>query len=119
MRRGRAGVDGSVPGRVHNEDVLFEDYGMFVGAEDVSGSSPLRLARYDALLTDFPRERLWRLTGVRTVLSSRPDLYVPVEGRTAIPGGESPGYLYRLAAANPARGWSTPSSRSTMRTHCR
>ncbi len=47
-------VDGSVPGRVHNEDVLFEDYGMFVGVEDVSGSSPLRLARYDALLTDFP-----------------------------------------------------------------
>ena len=97
-------VDGSVPGRVHNEDVLFEDYGMFVGVEDVSGSSPLRLARYDALLTDFPRERLWRLAGVRTVLSSRPDLYVPVEGRTAIPGGASPGYLHRLAAANP-RAW--------------
>ena len=97
-------VGGSVPGRVHNEDVLFEDYGMFVGVEDVSGSSPLRLARYDALLTDFPRERLWRLAGVRTVLSSRPDLYVPVEGRTAIPGGEKPGYLYRLAAANP-RAW--------------
>ncbi len=41
---------------------------------------------------------------MRTVLSSRPDLYVPVEGRTAIPGGERPGTLYRLAAANP-RAW--------------
>ncbi|MCU0500675.1 MAG: hypothetical protein MUC51_02715, partial [Anaerolineae bacterium] len=104
MRPAAQSADGSVPGRVHNEDLLFEDYGMFVGAEDVSGSSPLRLARYAALLADFPRERLWRLTGVRAVLSSRPDLYVPVEGRTAIPGGESPGYLHRLAAANP-RAW--------------
>ena len=84
--------------------VLFEDYGMFVGVEDVSGSSPLRLARYDALLTDFPRERLWRLAGVTTVLSSRPDLYVPVESRVALPGGEEPNTLYRLAAANP-RAW--------------
>ena len=37
--------DDRVPGRTHNEDVLFENYGMFVGVEELSGNSPLRLAR--------------------------------------------------------------------------
>jgi uncharacterized membrane protein len=95
---------GSAPGRVHNEDVLFEDYGMLVGIEEASGSSPLRLARYQALLSDFPRERLWRLAGVKWVLSSRPELHVPVESRAPVVAGDVSGTLHRLAADNP-RAW--------------
>ncbi len=94
----------SVPGRVYNDSVLFEDYGMFVGIEDVSGSSPLRLARYAVLLADFPRDRLWRLAGVKQVLSSEPELYVPTVDRIEIATVEGMAYLHQLAAANP-RAW--------------
>jgi uncharacterized membrane protein len=97
-------ADGSAPARVHNEGPLFEDYGMIVGVEDLSGSSPLRLARYAALLTDFPRERLWQLTGARYVLSARRDLYVPSQLAAEFPGADGPSYLHRLDAANP-RAW--------------
>ncbi len=93
-----------VPPRVHNEGRLPEDYGMLVGVEDVGGSSPLRLARYDSLLHDFPRERLWQLTGVQNVLSSGASLYVPSDRLAEFTAGPEPGYLYRLAAGNP-RAW--------------
>ncbi|MGE5603741.1 MAG: glycosyltransferase family 39 protein [Nitrososphaerales archaeon] len=93
-----------VPTRVQNEGVLPEDYGMWAGVEDVSGSSPLRLARYDALLHDFPQSRLWQLTGVQSLLSSAAALYAPSERVADLSTGSEPAYLYRLAADNP-RAW--------------
>jgi uncharacterized membrane protein len=92
------------PSRVQNESVLPEDYGMLAGVEDVSGSSPLRLARYDALLHDFPQSRLWQLTGVQSLLSPAAALYVPSEQVADLSTGSRPAYLYRLAADYP-RAW--------------
>ena len=95
-----AGAEVARP-RVQNQSRLPDDYGMLVGVEDVGGSSPLRLARYDALLHDFPQVRLWQLTGVKTVLSSASDLYVPSDRLAEFPTDAQPDYLYRLAADYP------------------
>lgn len=100
----RAPADGSVGGRVHNDGVLPEDYGMLVGIEEVGGSSPLRLARFAALLGDFPRDRLWQLAGVKYVLSAERELYVPSRLLAEIAGPKGPAYLHELEAANP-RAW--------------
>ncbi len=70
-----APTGGDAPPRVQNEHLLGEDYGMLARVEDVNGTSPLRLARYDALLRDFPQARLWQLTGTQYVLTTRDDLY--------------------------------------------
>jgi hypothetical protein len=104
LERGRSPGRGSVPERVHNEGVLPEDAGMFVGIEGVSGSSPLKLARYAVLLSDFPRDRLWQLTGVRYVLSRQPVLYVPSQRVAEFAGPAGPSFLYQVEAPNP-RAW--------------
>jgi hypothetical protein len=96
--------DATVSPRVQNESRLPDDYGMLVGVEDVGGSSPLRLARYDALLHDFPQVRLWQLTGVRAFLTSGSTLYVPGQRLAEFANGSQRDYLYRLAADNP-RAW--------------
>ncbi|MGC8782331.1 MAG: glycosyltransferase family 39 protein, partial [Anaerolineae bacterium] len=101
---GPAAADGRVGGRVHNDGVLPEDYGMIVGVEEIGGSSPLRLARFAALLGSFPRDRLWQLTGVKYVLSAEPKLYAASRLLAAIPGPNGPAYLHELDATNP-RAW--------------
>ena len=106
---------GAAP-RVQNEHLLPEDYGMLVGVEDVNGTSPLRLARYDALLGDFPQTRLWQLTGTQYVLTIRDDLYAASEVVAELPGAEQadavtgdtttvPGtsLVHRLAESHPSR----------------
>jgi len=93
-----------LPGRAFNDGVLSENTGMLTGVEELTGSSPLRLARYAALLTDFPRDRLWRLTGVSYVLSRQRDLYVPSERLAELPGAAGPAFLYRLTTPHP-RAW--------------
>ncbi len=99
-----APADGSAPPRVHNDGVLPENYGMLVGVEEVGGSSPLRLARYAALLGDFPRDRLWQLTGVRYVLSAGCELYAASRVLVEISGPNGPACLHELATPNP-RAW--------------
>ena len=89
---------------MHNDGILPEDYGMVVGIEEIGGSSPLRLAHFAALLGDFPRDRLWQLTGVQYVLSADRQLHVPARLRAEIPGPNGPVYLHELAASNP-RAW--------------
>ncbi len=109
--------EGAAP-RVQNENILPADYGMLVGVEDVAGTSPLRLARYEALLGDFPKMRLWQLTGTQYVLTSRDDLYtasqvvaeLPGAEQTGAPGGsaapasETASLVHRLAENHP-RAW--------------
>lgn len=112
---GAPGGGQDAPARVHNEEVVIDDYGMLVRVEDVSGSSPLRLARYDALLGDFPKIRLWQLTGTQYVLTPREELYVPSELVARMPApsvaaaagdgaASQPSLIYRLSDDHP-RAW--------------
>jgi len=96
-----------LPGRVYNEYRLYEDYGMQAQIEDVWGSSPLRLARYEMLFQQFPLDRLWQLTGVSHVLTWRRELFVPsvLLAEFPQPGGAT--YLHRLLHPNP-RAWVVP-----------
>ncbi|RLT41299.1 MAG: hypothetical protein DWI57_07185 [Chloroflexi bacterium] len=91
-------------GRVYNEYRVYEDYGMSIAAEDVWGSSPLRLARYAALFDNFPLDRMWRLLGVDTVLTWRRELPVASELLAEFPQATDTTFLHRLAEANP-RAW--------------
>ena len=97
----RAAQDG---GRVYNEYRVYEDYGMSIAAEDVWGSSPLRMAQYAALFDNFPLDRMWRLLGVDTVLTWRRELPVPSELLAEFPQATDTTFLHRLASPNP-RAW--------------
>ncbi|MBX3051470.1 MAG: YfhO family protein [Caldilineaceae bacterium] len=90
--------------RVYNEYRVYEDYGMSIAAEDVWGSSPLRLARYAALFDNFPLDRMWRLLGVETVLTWRRELPIPSDLIAEFPQATDTTFLHRLVAANP-RAW--------------
>ena len=91
-------------GRAYNEYRVYEDYGMSIAAEDVWGSSPLRLAHYAALFDNFPLDRMWRLLGVDTVLTWRRELFVPSELLAEFPQTTDTTFLHRLTAPNP-RAW--------------
>jgi len=91
-------------GRVYNEYRVYEDYGMSIAAEDVWGSSPLRLAQYAALFENFPLDRMWQLLGVKTVLTWRRELPVPSELLAEFPQATDTTFLHRLAEPNP-RAW--------------
>ncbi|MBI3957972.1 MAG: hypothetical protein HY328_04105, partial [Chloroflexi bacterium] len=91
-------------GRVYNEYRVYEDYGMSIGAEDVWGSSPLRLARYAALFDNFPLDRMWQLLGVETVLTWRRELPVSSTLLAEFPQATDTTYLHRLVEDNP-RAW--------------
>jgi hypothetical protein len=106
-----AGEPQAVPGRAYNEHQVFEDYGIRTRVEELWGSSPLRLARYAALLESFPSDRLWRLMGVQHVLSAQAEIYAPSQRLAELPGPGGSSYLYRLAEPGP-RAWVVPSVQS-------
>ncbi|MDE3089697.1 MAG: YfhO family protein, partial [Chloroflexota bacterium] len=56
--------------RVADEGKQPGHFGIAYGLEDIGGISPLRVARYDALL-DLPPEKLWLLLNVRYVTTGR------------------------------------------------
>jgi hypothetical protein len=95
---------GELPGRVFNEYRVYDDYGMAAGVEDVWGSSPLRLSAYAALFDEFPLDRMWRLLGVRYVLTWRRELFGPSELLGEWPQTTDTTYLHRLPQPNP-RAW--------------
>ena len=95
----------SLPARVHNVFRLPESSGQFVGWEDVYGSSPLRLAKYDTLFQDFPVERMWELTGTGTVLTWRQELFVDSEVVAEFPRATDTTFLHRLGAVTPRIWW--------------
>ena len=102
----------SLPPRVYNEHRVSRNGGLLLGWEDVLGKSPLRHARYNAFITDFPLERMWELTGTGTVLTWRRDL--PVESQLLAefnPPQTSTTYLHLLNAITP-RLWWTQSARA-------
>ncbi len=91
-------------GRVYNEYRVYEDYGMSIDAEDVWGSSPLRLAQYAALFDNFPLDRMWRLLGVDTVLTWRRELPVASALLAEFPQATDTTFLHRLTESN-LRAW--------------
>lgn len=92
-------------GRVHNEYRIYPDYGMITGMEELWGSSPLRLERFDRLFRDFPQSRLGDLFGMECVLSWRQEMFEPAVLVGQFPGDDTPdhapSYLHRLLTSNP------------------
>jgi hypothetical protein len=100
----RPDSDLGLPGRVHNEYRVYDDYGMAVNVEDVWGSSPLKLARYAVLFDKFPMDRMWRLLGVEHVLTWQKNLRLPSVLLAEFPQAKDTTYLHRLDQLNP-RAW--------------
>jgi len=90
--------------RVYNEWRLPGNYGMIYEVEDIGGASPLRLSRYEALVTALPRERVWQLTNVKYVITWRGTLLPETELLYEESTGEDTTYLHRLQEYLP-RAW--------------
>jgi hypothetical protein len=93
-----------MPGRSFNETHIESGFGPVVALEDVWGTSPLRLQRYDALFENFPLDRMWQLTGVEHVLTWRNELFEPAVLLDSYDTPDGTVYLYRLTDPNP-RAW--------------
>lgn len=102
----------SPPPRVYNEFRLPDSSGLFVGWEDVWGSSPMRLFYYDSLFHDFPLHRLWELTGVETVLTWREDLPVASRLIEEFPGEGEVDRLHALESVSPRWWWAQEARRN-------
>ncbi len=74
--------------RVVDEGTQPGHFGIAYNLEEIGGISPLRFARYAALLDRLPEENLWRLLNVRYVLTKRPGFdnaqVVAQEGETRL-----------------------------------
>ena len=95
----------SLPPRVYNERRLPEDSGMVAGWEDVWAASVLRLSAYNPFFVDFPPDRMWRITGVGTVLTWREEL--PVDSRLVeeFPRENESSRLHTLNTVYPRLWW--------------
>ncbi|MEW5718143.1 MAG: YfhO family protein [Chloroflexota bacterium] len=58
--------------RVVDEGKMPGHFGVAYNLEEISGISPLRIARYDFLRDNLPEEKLWALLNVRYVITGRP-----------------------------------------------
>jgi hypothetical protein len=73
--------------------------------DDLSGSSPMKLADYERWLRTLPLERAWRLLNVKYVVSWRQYLEAPAEQVAEASGADGkPVYLYRLQNTG-SRAW--------------
>ena len=101
----------SLPPRVYNEERLPEDSGMVAGWEDVWAASVLRLSNYNGFFVDFPPDRMWKLTGVGTVLTWREELTVTshLEEEFALEGETT--RLHRLSTVAPRLWWARSARR--------
>ena len=102
----------SLPHRVYNERRLPEDSGMVAGWEDVWAASVLRLSAYNAFFVDFPPERMWRLTGVGTVLTWREELSVASQLVEEFPRGNETSRLHKLNTVYPRLWWAQKARRT-------
>ncbi len=98
--------------RVYNEFRLPDSSGLFIGWEDVWGSSPMRLFYYDSLFHDFPLHRLWELTGVGTVLTWREELPVASQMLEEFPAEGESNRIHRLEAVSPRWWWAQEALRN-------
>ncbi len=97
--------------RVYNERRLPEDSGMVAGWEDVWAASVLRLSSYNRLFVDFPPERMWKLTGVGTVLTWREELPVASRLVREFPLGNEATRLHQLESITPRMWWAQKARR--------
>ena len=96
----------SLPPRVFNEHRVSRNSGLLLGWEDVLGKSPLRHAKYNAFITDFPLDRMWELTGTGTVLTWMHELPVPSQRLAEFPRPQSSTtYLHVLESISPRLWW--------------
>ena len=96
----------SLPPRVHNEHRVSRNSGLLLGWEDVLGKSPLRHAKYNAFITNFPLERMWELTGTGTVLTWMHELPVASRLLAEFPRPQSSTtYLHVLESISPRLWW--------------
>lgn len=100
-----------VPPRVYNERRLPEDSGMVAGWEDVWAASVLRLSTYNGFFVDFPPERMWKLTGVGTVLTWREELPVASRLVEEFPLGNETTRLHQLEFTYPRVWWAQTARR--------
>lgn len=87
--------------RVYNEWRLPGNYGLLYGVEDIWGSSPLRLRRYDQFVSQLPEGRVWELLNVKYVVTWRQELAQKAKLLYQEPVGEETAYLHRLADLAP------------------
>ncbi|MDE0198044.1 MAG: glycosyltransferase family 39 protein [Caldilineaceae bacterium] len=97
--------------RVYNERRLPEDSGMVAGWEDVWAASVLRLSAYNGLFVDFPMERMWKLTGVGSVLTWREELPVASRLVEEFPLGNEATRLHQLESIYPRVWWAQKARR--------
>ncbi len=91
--------------RVYNEFQLYDNYGIPFQLQDIWGASPLRLARYEALLAPPMRiERAWELLNVQYVITWRQELFAPSTIIFSKPVGDGMQYVHRLDEVAP-RAW--------------
>ncbi len=97
---------GSLPPRVYNEHRVPRNSGLLLGWEDLLGKSPLRHAKYNELLQDFPLDRLWQLTGTGAVLTWQRELPAPSQLLAEFPQPQSSTtYLHALNDISPRLWW--------------
>lgn len=83
--------------RTYNEWRLPPNYGDVYEVEEIWGSSPLRLARYEELLEKLPMARVWQLLNVKYVITWRKTLVPESEILYQEPvTSEDITYLHRL-----------------------
>ena len=101
----------TLPPRVYNERRLPEDSGMVAGWEDVWAASVLRLSAYNGFFVDFPPDRMWKLTGVGTVLTWREELTVASQLVEEFPLKNETTRLHRLKTVFPRLWWTQQAQR--------
>ncbi len=101
----------SLPPRVYNEERLPEDTGMVAGWEDVWAASVLRLSNYNGFFVDFPPDRMWKLTGVGTVLTWREELTVASDLVEEFALEDESTRLHRLRTVAPRLWWARSARR--------
>ncbi len=113
QRAAERAADGTplLPPRVYNEGRLPEDSGMVAGWEDVWAASVLRLTAYNAFFVDFPADRMWRLTGVGTVLTWREELSAGSQLVEEFPRENETTRLHRLNSVYPRLWWAQKARR--------
>jgi hypothetical protein len=116
VRKVLADTDGIF--RVDGQRGILENYGALYGVQDIRGSSPLRLDRYEKVL-GLARPRLWELLAVRYVFT--PDRELPVDSRIVGTGTDGYGLvnIHRLANPRPfaqlvAHTWVAPEDQDQL-----
>ncbi len=95
---------GGDPFRVFNEFRLEGNYGVQFGIQDIWGASPLRLERYERLMSSLTQDRLWPLLNVRYVVTWMRELPLASRIIHEEPAGEETTYVHRLLQFYP-RAW--------------